>query len=247
MRGLANPDLKVRRAKLHLDALEMECRRFVESKPYSVTAYDDAKSAEYVVEVQFSTPDIWPMGAIAGDFISCLRASLDHLIHGLVRLGTVEPTINTGFPIIGIYNGEKSENRFKNAVRGIPDEAITIVRNLQPYNSGKSYKETFLWRLDTLWNIDKHRHIPLDAGACDIEFPNVPRAMRPAKAGIVNDRAVVRFPIVAKPYVNSDPVSRVYMRFGSEKDEVLLDIEDCKKLYDYVTEKVISRFASFYK
>jgi hypothetical protein len=246
MTGLADPNLKLRRARVHLDALELQCRAFVESKPYRIAAYDDLKTEEYVVEIEFTTPDIWPIGAVAGDLICNLRSSLDHLIYGLVRLGTVVPTSQTGFPIIGTHDGQRTEDRFRNAIRGIPDLATEIVRSLQPYNSGHSYRETFLWRLHELWNMDKHRHIPLDGGACDIQFPRVPHHLPAPKPGIVNDRLVVRFPMISKPFVNVDAVTGVFMRFGSEKSGVVMTIEDLAALYDYLAEKVIPRFVHFF-
>jgi hypothetical protein len=221
LKGLANPNLKLRRAKEHLDALEIEVRSFVDAKPHTTVSYDDLATDEYVVEVQFQAPDIWPIGAIFGDFICCLRSSLDHLIYGLVTSNGGQPINTTGFPIIGIYKGQSSEDRFTNAVRDIPEGARTIVQSLQPYSHGSAYQLTHLWRLEMLWNIDNHRHIPLDNGACDIEFPKVPHSLGNPTASIVGDKAVMRFPMAAKPYANFDPVARVFVRFGSEKAGVV--------------------------
>jgi len=88
MQGLANPNLKVRRAKEHLDALEKELHIFLESKPYEIFRHDDIETQEHVIEIDFTPPPIFPIGAIAGDFVHCLRASLDYVIYGLHRIHT---------------------------------------------------------------------------------------------------------------------------------------------------------------
>jgi len=246
VKGLANPNLKLRRAKEHLDTLEVEIRSFVEAKPHTTTSYDDLGTDEYLVQIQFQGPGIWPIGAIFGDFICCLRSSLDHLMYGLVTANGGEPTTNTAFPIISIYRGQPSEDRFTNAVRGVPDGARAIVQSLQPYNSGNAHELTHLARLDKLWNIDKHRHIRLDAAACDIEFPKVPRTLRKPTVSIIDDKAVVRFPMAAKPYANFDPVSKVFVRFGSEKAGIVVTIENLRDIYEFVAENVIPRFKGFF-
>jgi hypothetical protein len=39
----------------------------------------------------------------------------------------------------------------------MPPEAIAIIRELQPYKRGASYRQHPLWQLNELGNIDKHR------------------------------------------------------------------------------------------
>jgi hypothetical protein len=171
---------------------------------------------------------------------------LDHLIYGLVSSNGGTPINSTAFPIIGVYRGQPSEDKFTNAIRGIPDRARAIVQSLQPYNAGGAYELTHLWRLELLWNIDKHRYIPLDAGACDIEFPKVPHSLRKPTACIIDDKAVMRFPMAAKQYANFDPVTRVFVRFGSEKAGIVVTIQNLRDMYEFVSEKVIPRFERFF-
>jgi hypothetical protein len=58
-----------------------------------------------------------------------------------------------------IYEEEdaKSEKLFQKRVKGMPPDAIAIIRELQPYNRSPAYRQHPLWQLNELGNIDKHR------------------------------------------------------------------------------------------
>jgi hypothetical protein len=163
MKGLANPNLKTRRAKEHLDALKREVDAFVESKPYTVSTQDDFDAGKHIITLDFQPAPIWPIGAIAGDFISCLRSSLDHLVYGLIVANSGKRSNTSYFPIIGEFTDE-TLSTIDNATRGMLPEAVSIVKLYQPYHHGNAYESTHLWRLNKLWNIDKHRYVPFHCG-----------------------------------------------------------------------------------
>jgi len=146
-------------------------RSFVEAKPHTTRSYDDLEGRRYIVEVasRHLTFGLLAQSSVTSSVVCGLRWTILSMVWLTSNGGT--PTSTTGFPIIGVYREQRSEDRFTNAVRGIPDGARTIVQSVQPYNHANAYQLTHLWRVEMLWNIDKPRHIPLDAGACDIEFP----------------------------------------------------------------------------
>jgi hypothetical protein len=244
MQGTANPETKVRRAKVHLDALEQEIAVFGNSKPYRIESHDDTQTSQYVVEVELVAPDIWPIGAILGDFVNCLRSSLDHLIYGLAHMHGV-PSKKPSFPIIGIFNPDQTLATISECTPGVPDEAVAIIKSLQPYNAGVAYESTHLYRLNKLWNVDKHRHIPLHAGGSELRFPNAPR---PVSTGIENDRLVMRFPLTSKSKVNLHPCLVIpILYFGKESEGVIIEYSDLVEMHKFVGEKIIPRFSRFYK
>ena len=71
----------------HLEALEIELKRFYDAKPYAITRFDDARSSKHVVRVQMK--DVSDRTAIlAGDFVHNLRCALDHAVFSLAVLFT---------------------------------------------------------------------------------------------------------------------------------------------------------------
>jgi len=56
----------------------------------------------------------------------------------------------------------------------------------------------------------------------------------------------MRFPMSAKAYANFDPVTKVFVRFGSEKAGVLLLSKTFGTCMRFVAEKVMPRFKCFF-
>lgn len=244
MQGLANPNNKIRRAKIHLDSLESEIRKFTDTKPYRIFTRDDPQADHYVVEYEFDTPEIWPIGPILGDFINCLRASLDHLVYGLVNLHGGIATKDHTFPIIAKFASADTPRRIFQCTAGMPADAVTIIESLQPYNA-KLPEESFLYKLHTLWNIDKHRYIPLHSGGLQLDFslPVIGHTIE-----TVNDRRVARFPLALKPQVNLEPHTvHTIVNFGSDADGVNVDAAYLSEMHDFIGNSVIPRFLRFYK
>src|SRR5580658_4055833 len=155
-----DPHLKLSRAKLHLDALDQEVRLFKQSEPHRITTEEDEDGGWYIVKIEHLKDISLGVALIAGDFISCLRSSLDHLAWQLATLPTDSPSRDISFPICE-KDSLDTQIRIVKATYGIPDAAVAIMKQFQPYNGGDAYKSTHLWRLNKLWNIDKHRHILL--------------------------------------------------------------------------------------
>ncbi len=250
MANLANIKLKIKRAKTHLDALDIEVAKFAKGKTYRFSPEDDIERGEYVLT--FTTADSKPpllCAMVAGEFVGCLRSSLEYLVFQLASLHGNVPSSEISFPVFG-ENSVDTQVRIAKKTYGIPDAAVAIIKSLQPYNSGDAYKSTHLWRLNKLWNIDKHRHIPLHATIGQIHFPNLPLDMIP-KREVLNDggslQYVLRFPATAKPYIDLQPRVNINVEFGREREGVVVGRKDLRDMYEFIRSKVIPRFARFFK
>jgi hypothetical protein len=236
---------KVSRAKVHLDALSQFIKDWDELHSKSFSTQDDVESGEYIIEIR--PPDLDVRGAlIAGDFVSCLRSSLDHLAWQLAAKAiNGPPSKRICFPIFG-ENTIDSQIAFTKSTFGIPEEAVAIIRSLQPYQSGNSYKLHYLWILNALWNIDKHRHIPFHSMITDFSFADgTPKPIRHS-TGPLNDHGKAFFRIADKPNVKFEPVKSVII-FGDKQEGVAVNIENFRAIYEAVSEKIIPAFSRFFE
>lgn len=232
---------KVNRAKVHLDALNEFIKSWRESHLQGIHEHDDFERREYVVELRPPFSDLREGALIAGDFICCLRSSLDHLAWQLAATVTPEPSKRICFPIHG-ENTLDSQLLFTKSVFGIPDEAVAVIRSLQPYQGGSEYKFHFLWILHALWNIDKHRHIPLHASVTEYNFEfGTPQPLRTEK---FDDHVKLFFAITDKPNVKLQPL-KADIHFGSKQAGVLVKVEHLREIHEAVSNKVVPAFARF--
>ena len=148
---LANINIKVTRAKLHLGLLTTEVKSYLDSQPYEVSVMLDLdKGPTYSIsKIRPPQPD---MSAIVGEIIYNLRSSFDHLAYQLVLVGSAKtPSNRVYFPI-----ADDQLTYFKirdSYLKGASPLAIAKIDSLKPYKSGNE----LLWMLHKLNNIDKHR------------------------------------------------------------------------------------------
>ena len=236
--------LKVGRAKVHLDALHAAAELYAHSQCYRLLRHDDAARGQCVAEFRILAPDA-TMALIVGDFVCCLRASLDHAAYQLAFLGEVgKPNTGTSFPIVGVLD-EEGKRKFKRSTARLPVDAVGIIESLQPHHNGDTYKATKLWQLEKLWNIDKHRRIPIhDTGlVVDIQSPpGVPRLYTRTEHG-----GIWRFPLSAKDKIHLDPTIGVTVTFGDESEGVVVTISDLVDMYEFVDKDVLPRFKSVFQ
>ena len=94
---------------------------------------------------------------IAGAFHE-LRSAFDNLVYQLVLANGGTPTKQTAFPVLW----EKPDREFaattKGQLVGVSDTARAAIERLQPFNEWPERpKDTILWLINELNNIDKHR------------------------------------------------------------------------------------------
>lgn len=249
MASLYGPYLKVKRAKEHFDVLKRKVDAFRKSKCYRITREKDRKAGEYRVKLAMLDPPIDPLSLIAGDFIGCLRASLDHLAFRLAIKNNTLPTHNVSFPIWkGPHPNSDSRKFIESATRGMPQDAINIIESFQPYHHRDAYKRSYLWQLNHLWNVDKHRHLTFHSGYVHVNFPELAKDTRPIRHEELDSGGVLVFPLNAvRKNVKLKPKPRVEIRFGDEREDLMLTIEDFFDIYEFVGNKLIPKFSRFLK
>src|SRR5260370_4110498 len=141
---MASLNLRMARAKVHLDELNARVRLFIESKPYRITSHDDLKRQHYKIIIKMDDPPL-EAALILGDFVHCLRSCLDNLVWQMAATviyaagdsDTQSPQRRICFPICK-DNTLDSQLLITKSTFGIPEEAISIIKSLQPYHHGDS-------------------------------------------------------------------------------------------------------------
>lgn len=180
-------DSKLERANQHLKTLEGQIDAWIESKPYVIAAKFNAERGLYVVTMKWTaTPP--EVRTLIGDCLFNLRGCLDHLVYELAvaeNHGDLTDDIarTTAFPILDAP--EKFQSRGKNQIARIPPDAQTFIESLQPYHAEERFDAVWLWQLEQLHNIDKHRRL-LIAGASHrgSMFRQVPPVTMPQSASL---------------------------------------------------------------
>jgi hypothetical protein len=233
---------KVDWAKHHLDLLDAEFEKYRLSDPYTIGTYDDVEEDEYWMFLE-TKPVPHEIGLIAGDFVSCLRASLDHLATALTIVGTGVPSDRTSFPVVGV-NNSRARRSFRESVIGIPEEAVKVIDSFQPYHIGNDYITTKLWKLHRLWNIDKHRRIPVDSLSSNFQIHCPPDV--PFRVFLAENQHGVRFSRGSKEkvYLKCDPTSVV--RLGDESEGIIVPHTELREIYMYVRKEIMPAFKGFF-
>jgi hypothetical protein len=153
---------------MHLRQLQKLIKAFLDSKPYTLEVAPVPGGEEYNNwHIYASQVDPIPqeIGLVAGDFLTNLRASLDHLAWELVLANGGVPNEHTAFPIKDRHPrtpGSGQPAKLKIA-GGVSAAALAKVEATQPYQTpdGGTPHEDRLWILERLVGIDKHRHLLL--------------------------------------------------------------------------------------
>ncbi len=242
---LADPYLKTERARQHLDALQSELETFKNTKPHRFKTERDIVAREY--RVHFEVEDVPDrILLIVGDFLTCLRASLDHLVWQLASITKPYPK-STEFPILDAPNAK----HIKACTKGVPDDARKVIVSLQPYQAGqaKAIHGHFLWRLNKLCNIDKHRRIPVHSNASTLRFPDIPKKFvrhLEFNSAVDAGAGTVTAPLELEQYMRLDSDTDFNIIFGDSFEGIEIDVEGIVRLYKYVTDDVLPRFARFF-
>jgi hypothetical protein len=191
---------KLRRAEEHLVHLRERVQGFVDGNAYGVEPDYDFYAGEVVVYGKaLREPPIAEWGVIIGDIVHNLRSALDHLVWQLTLInGRTPPAViprgkagrkwrDIAFPIkLDPTPTDASGNLIPwsqtrpRELWGVGDNLAAHLESLQPFHSGQDPRNP-LWVLNELWNIDKHRHVPLTGFFVGVEswvfeppFPGAP-------------------------------------------------------------------------
>lgn len=267
--GLADPYLKLGRAKMHLDALGALLKQFTGPKAYTVRRYEDLEQKRHCFECKLlDVPD--GVCLTVGDAFYNMRSCLDQIVWSLAGLASINPPAETTqFPIFNSPPTKtKDVRRWNRQLAGVAPKAVEEIKSFQPYRRGKSYKAHPLWRLNALCNLDKHRRIPANGSEVVVTFPNITKGDvigLQSRDGAVSkrnpldfrieafdDRHVVSVPLADKAKLQLNPSITFKVNFGQGDawhPDALTICEDSKglwEIYNFVADIVLPRFLRFF-
>jgi hypothetical protein len=240
-------DMKVRRAKFHLDELEKVVTDWIASKPYSVTHEDDLDKLLRIWRVKDKpTPELIPM--LVGDFICCLRSALDQLAWQLAhfdssRIFTRREERQIQFPIF-----TTKDRTYLDRLKLFTSTVGKALDRFQPFHRGDAFRDDPLWQLNELWTMDKHKAIPVNGNSYLVHFSfdgweryRVP----PTQTHTIIE---VHFPLgeAWKSRWSLEPAVAVRVLFGDYMGEFEISMPRLKEINDFVAGEVIPAFAGFF-
>jgi len=183
----SSAQLKIRRAKHHLNTFNAECRKFFRGQPYTLSEEHDSQQGVVRCFVRLDKEPPARFGPILGDFFNNLRSALDYVVTDLTLHTKGRRLTGTGWPVVSDANNwetyERKSGRLARTcglykVRGVgPPEALAAIEGLQPYVAGDRAEYHLFSVLHDLTNRDKH-HAPnlgvVDAGLAILSRPGPP-------------------------------------------------------------------------
>jgi hypothetical protein len=148
---LAGITAKIERAEKHVNDFTAEWIAF-SRRAYEVIAdeeLDEAGRRNFRLRIKEDAP--LSLSTNIGDAVSNMRSALDYLVYQLLDSRGVEVGRHHYFPISG--SAEKFETSYGGKIKGVGDEAVSIIKGLKPYKGGTDG----FWHLDELCRTDKHR------------------------------------------------------------------------------------------
>src|SRR6267143_2645115 len=228
--GLADPYLKLTWAKKHLDTLDEDLLAFHNTNPCRIFAKEDLENQRYVLRVYLSdVPDHIPLRC--GDAFYCMRSCLDQLVWRLAELKVSKPG-HTQFPIIESWVNNEGSSKFIGWLPDVPDEAIAIIRDLQPANRATSPESHPLWRLNAICNLDKHRKIPAQGSHIALKLPTPPGTFRIEE---FPNNTVLSVPLAEKSKLDMHPEVAFEVVFGDPEARVLIGPHEIRDIYKFVS------------
>jgi hypothetical protein len=156
------PDAVLRKldwAEHQLQVAALEVRRHLDGNPGKIVVQDKSSATDERLSFKAGTIDASVPLAV-GDFIQNLRSTLDYLVWELVEARHNKPGINNAFPIKetpDLFGEELKRGR----LRGTHADVVTEIERLQPYHFGDEWRDSVLFVIDQLCNLNKHRRILL--------------------------------------------------------------------------------------
>jgi hypothetical protein len=244
MPSLFDPNLKLLWAKKHLDEFAREALFTQEFKSPKISTEEDTENGCYVIRIEsFHDERVLLAALVAGDFISNLRACLDHLAWQLAHLSGTIPNTGVCFPIRERDDSE-AQKSITRTTKGMPADAVSLIKSFQPYHAGNDYRSTHLWRLNKLWNIEKHRHVTSHSILPEWQFST--SGIEGVTAQQVDNCTVFRVPLADKAKVEFNPSCQSRLVIDEKDEGIRLSVGDFTEMYDFIALIVLPSFARFF-
>jgi hypothetical protein len=179
---LQGADLKLRRAKTHLDVIESKARA-LNKGPQKIPGERHPDVEARVFLAQHDSPEPTILSAEIGEFLYNVRCALDYIVYELLTLAGERVTTRHAFPIF--TSADRYAREAPPKIAGVPSETVATFERLQPFYGPNSNPFHPAWRdpeseplavLRRLNDEDKHRTLALSEaiGAFRLEFPDDP-------------------------------------------------------------------------
>jgi|SRR5580698_1276118 hypothetical protein len=236
--------MKARRADEHFQSLERELAKW-SAKTHAISEKTDFERAVHVVTITISpTPEIIPM--LFGDFVCCLRSSLDQLAWRLAHLPPKRTFSRTQQRQINFPIFEERSSTYNDRRGLFPAAVADIVDTFQPYLRGTAFRDDPLWQLNELWNLDKHRTSSIPPYNISLGYADdfLHRFVRHNRLTYDLEVAIPLF-IAWTRKVDLKPTLTVEILFG-ETNTLELSINRLREINNFVRNEVIPRFTGFF-
>ena len=240
-----NIQMKISRAQFHLDTLEREVKQWVDTKPYTVSLYDDPIQQVHVCRINMKRPGPDGIPMALGDFVSCLRAALDQLAWALAHTDITRIFTGKDERDIGFLISKVRDARHSQRLALFPSEVAEVIDSFQPYNRGESYRNDPLWQLNEMWTLDKHRDIPINCSSLQVLVRPAPPYVGTRNFG---DAKELLFPLgtrLCSP-MELEPQITFEILFGKPLGTFEASLPRLNQIHGFVCNEVIPRFARFF-
>lgn len=240
--GLHYPEMRARRAEVHLDELDVEMQKFVDSHPYEVTRKDNVKKFWHIIRIG-PKPCSDKIPLLVGEFAYSLRSCLDNLAWQLALLTTERPKSHTAFPIRAI----RPEKGWGDVLKDVLPAAIPVIESLQPYQRGNAYKDDPLWILNELCVIDKHAVPAVSCSQFGFRINGGVPILFVTERDYTTE-VTISLSDKYKAQFDPDPIEIIFGRpiyASGESFEVRFKV--LRPIHKFVRDDVLPRFAGFFK
>lgn len=165
-------ELKLARAREHLDFIARQGREFIERNLDRTVPFEPQPSDQWTIIRWGNVEPLSPMwGTYIGDVFHNLRSALDNFICVLIRLNDPEHSVNKAkFPIYDVKKRWVEDIERRDPARGsAPTDGLSVpllaeIERLQPYHlKGAAAQNSPLMKLLIASNADKHRVVHASA------------------------------------------------------------------------------------
>ncbi len=153
---LAGAYAKIARGREGLQSLEIEISTFCGFQRQRMK-FEHSLSYQYVLGDHEPVPIHYSIRI--GEITYNLRSALDHVIWQLVRANDEEPDSRNAFPVTKCEGNYQEQTKHK--LRGVDEDSQRLIRDFQPFSNGGVGAPLLM--LNSICNIDKHRHLNLVA------------------------------------------------------------------------------------